>query len=150
MHKTLGQIRNITFFALVSIFSLFLVMFLLARRLAAYRLDSLFMVIIVLAIVYGVLGLVLLILTVKLHEPWIRKVFFLLTAVSSAGIPVFGILHNLVYGLLLWWLGEGFWERHGTDEPFFFILALFVCPALFLIGTVGCIVLLIKARLARQ
>ena len=71
---------------------------------------------------------------------------------SAAGIPICAILHNLVYGLLIAWFGKGFWERHvpGGDEPVFFVLALLVCPALFLLGTVGSIVLLIKGKVAQD
>jgi hypothetical protein len=67
-----------------------------------------------------------------------------LAGASAAAIPVCALLHNVVYGLFLWWFGEGFWERHGADEPVFFLLAVVVCPALFLIGAVGSIAFFIK------
>jgi len=106
-----------------------------------------FFVIAALGIAFGLLGLLVAVCTARLREARIRKVFFMLTGASGAGIPICAILHNLVYGLFIAWFGEGFWERHGmADEAVFFILAIFVCPALFLIGSVGAIVLLIRAR----
>jgi len=56
-------------------------------------------------------------------------------------------LHNLFYGLFIVWFGADFWERTGlVDEPFFFILALIVCPIAFLVGVIGSIVLFIKKK----
>ena len=106
----------------------------------------------VLAIVFGLLGIVLVVLAARLKGPRIQKTFFILTGASAAGIPIFAVLHNLVHALLIALFGEGFWERNGSggDEPVFFILAVLVCPALFLIGTVGSIVLLVKVRTAKQ
>jgi len=110
-----------------------------------------FPVIAALAIVFGLLGLVLAILATRLKAPRIEKTFFALTGASAAGIPMFAVLHNVVYGLFSTWFGEGFWENHtGGDEPVLFILAIVVCPALFLIGTVGSIVLLVKTGLAKH
>jgi hypothetical protein len=142
MHGSSQQTRNAIFFVLVSVFALLLALFSLGGRL--------FGVVAVLAIGFGLLGLVLVVLTVRLQEPRIQKTFFLLAGASAAAIPISVILHNLVYGLFILWFGEGFWESHGADEPVFFILAIVVCPALFLVGTVGSTVLLIKARLAKQ
>jgi hypothetical protein len=138
------QIRNAIFYVLVPIFAIL--------GMALGRLIKLhFLVIAVLAITFGVLGLVLVVLTVRLRESRIQKIFFILVGASAAGIPICVILHNLVYGLFIAWFGENFWERHGAggDEPVFFILALLVCPALFLIGTVSSIVLLIKGRIEK-
>jgi hypothetical protein len=98
-----------------------------------------------LAIAFALLGLVEVVLTVRLNEATMKRVFFLLAGASAAAMPICVILHNLVYALFIWWFGEGFWERHGTDEGVFFLLAIVVCPVLFLVGTVGSIVFLIKA-----
>ncbi len=38
------------------------------------------------------------------------------------------LLHNLVYGLF-----QDFFDRHGTDEPFFGIIAMIVIPLYLLI-----------------
>ena len=138
------QIRNAIFYVLVPIFAIL--------GMALGRLIKLhFLWIAVLAITFGVLGLVLVVFTARRRESRIQKIFFILVGASAAGIPIFVILHNLVYGLFIAWFGENFWERQGAggDEPVFFILALLVCPALFLIGTVGSIVLLIKGRIEK-
>ena len=101
-----------------------------------------------LGIAFGVLGLLLVVLTARLAEPRIWKVFFMLTGASSAGMPICAILHNLLDRLFIIWLGEGVWEKYGmSEEPVFFILAVLVCPALFVIASVGSLVLLIKARI---
>jgi hypothetical protein len=104
-----------------------------------------------LGIAFFLLGLVLVVLTVRLREARMEKIFFVLTGASAAGLPICVILHNLVYRLAITWFGAGFWERHTpwNDEPVFFFLAVFVCPTLFLIGTVGSIVILIKAKIAK-
>ena len=73
------------------------------------------------------------------------KKYLILTAASIAGFVICVILHNVTYGLLIYLFGENFWDKIGiSDEPFFFLLAVFVCPILFLIGVVGSIVLIIK------
>ena len=73
------------------------------------------------------------------------KKYLILTAASIAGFVICVILHNVIYGLLIYLFGEDFWDKIGiSDEPFFFLLAVFVCPILFLIGVVGSIVLIIK------
>jgi hypothetical protein len=109
-----------------------------------------FHVIEALGIGLGLLGLGLVILTIRLPEPWTQKTFLQLTGASAAAIPICVVLHNLVYALFIVWFGEGFWERNGADEAFFFLLALVVCPALFLVGAVGSIVLLARTRMARH
>jgi hypothetical protein len=73
------------------------------------------------------------------------KKYLILTAASVIGFVICVILHNVTYGLFIYLFGEDFWDKIGiSDEPFFFLLAVFVCPILFLIGVVGSIVLIIK------
>ncbi|MCK4368633.1 MAG: hypothetical protein KAV68_03065 [Dehalococcoidales bacterium] len=93
--------------------------------------------------VFFLLGIALLVLTLKEKIGGTLKKFFLLTGASATGFFVFVLLHNLVYGLFIYFFGEGFWN--GGDEPFFFIMAIFVCPLGFLVGMVGSIVLSIKS-----
>jgi len=62
------------------------------------------------------------------------KKFSILTVLSFIGFFVSVLLHNLIYGLF------------GAEEPFFFLLAVVVCPIGFLIGVVGTIALLIKKK----
>ena len=107
-------------------------------------------VIVALAIAFVMLGVALVVLTVILKEARIQKAFFVLTGVSAASMPTCAKLHKLVYSLFIGWFGAGFWQRHNMpDEPVFLILTLVVGPALFLIGTIGSIVLLIKTRMTK-
>ena len=88
------------------------------------------------------LAVALLVFTLREKVAGLLKSFFLLTAASAAGVFVFILLHNAVYGLFIHFFGEGFWN--GGDEPVFFILAVIVCPLGFLTGAVGSIVLRIR------
>ena len=68
-----------------------------------------------------------------------------LQGASAVGIPVGVVLHNLVYGVFIYFFGENFWDRIGiSDEPVFFVLAIVVCPIAFLVGTIGSIVLMVR------
>jgi hypothetical protein len=60
---------------------------------------------------------------------------------SARTFPSIGC-RNVVYALFILWFGAGFWERHGSDEAVFFVLAIIVFPALFLLGAIGSIVFL--------
>ena len=141
--KTRGpQTRNAVLLVLVLLFAVL--------ALAIARVITLhFFVIAALSVVFGLLGLVLIVLTARLTETRTQKTLFVLTGVSAAGIPVCVILHNLVYGLFIAWFGKGFWGP-GGDEPVLFVLAVFVCPALFLISAVASGILLLKARITRN
>jgi hypothetical protein len=88
------------------------------------------------------LGIALIIFSVRGSASGGLKKFFLLTGASAAGILVSIALHNLVYGLFEHFAGADFWN--GGDEFFFFTLAVIVCPLGFLVGLVGTIVLGVK------
>ena len=60
------------------------------------------------------------------------KKFLILTGSSIAVFFISVFLHNIISGLL------------GAEEPFFFVIAVFICPIAFLIGMIGSIVLFIK------
>ena len=93
------------------------------------------------------LGILLIVLAARSEVTGIFKKFLLLTGASAVGIFVSSILHNVVYGLFIQLFGADFWSRiNMPDEPFFFIMAIFVCPIGFLVGVVSCIVLFIKKR----
>jgi len=94
-------------------------------------------------IIFG-LGVALLVLTVKTKVRGRLKGFLLLTGASAVAMPAFAVLHNLVYALAISVFGAGFWN--GGDEPFFFIMAIIICPVAFLTGAVGSIVLTIKTK----
>ena len=89
--------------------------------------------------VFFLLGVALIVLTVKEKVAGMLKKSFLLTGASAAGFFVSILLHNAIYGLFIYWFGTDFWN--GGDEPFFFIVAVIVCPIGFLVGAIWSIVL---------
>lgn len=101
----------------------------------------------ILVIIFFVLGLVLTILTFKSKIVSKLRKFLLLTGISSAGLLVSIFLHNITYGIFIYFFGANFWERIGIgDEPIFFFVAVILCPIGFLVGMVGSIVILIRRR----
>jgi hypothetical protein len=141
------QARNTIFGSLVFIFAVLVTAIVtgMGRRLG-FVIP--FPVMTVLAAVFVTLAVALVIITAKLKEPGIRKLFFIVTGVSAALIPICAILHNLVYALCIK-LGWDFGGK-GGDEAVFFILAILVCPALFVLGAMGSIVLLVSAKLKNK
>ena len=92
-----------------------------------------------------ILGIVLLVLAIRSGFAKKLKVFLALAGAALAAMPVFILLHGLVYGLLIKMFGEGFWGgAANSDEPFFFILALVVCPLAYAIGAAGSIYLMAR------
>jgi polyferredoxin len=98
-------------------------------------------------LLFFALGLTLLILTARAKLDKLFKGFLLLTSSSAVGFFVSILLHGVVYGLFMLLFGEGFWDKAGIgDEPFFFIMAILVCPAAYLVGTLGSIVLIVRRK----
>ena len=91
-----------------------------------------------------VVGIVLILTTIKGKVTGKLKKFQLLAGASALGIPVFAILHNIVYMLGIMWFGESAFGN--GDEPVFFILAAIVCPLGLLVGGIGTIIIRIKHR----
>jgi hypothetical protein len=88
---------------------------------------------------FFLLGIALIVFSVRgSASGWLKR-FFILTGASAAGILVGVVLHNLVYGLFEHFAGADFWN--GGDEFFFFTLAVIVCPLGFMVGMVGTIIL---------
>jgi hypothetical protein len=98
-----------------------------------------------LMVILALLGIALIVLVSRLKFKKIAKVFFILTGSSAIGIIVFGVLHNLLFALLIKLFGEAFGARMG-DEPVFFILATIICPIVLLVGVIGSIVLMAKKK----
>lgn len=69
------------------------------------------------------------------------KIPILIIGSSLAGFPIFSILHNLVYALMVTLSSQPV-----EDEPFFFILATLVCPIGFITGLIWMVVIKIKGR----
>ena len=95
-------------------------------------------------LILAALGIPLLIFTLKSELRKRHKVFLILTSSSLIGIPVFAILHNLVYALSIKTFGEGVWGN--GDEPFFFILAAIVCPIAYLVGFIGSVICFLRIK----
>jgi hypothetical protein len=135
-------IRSI-FWAIIAVFAIIIVTLLVGARLVGNSLF--FSVIIPAGVIFLGLGVAMLVLTIKTKVAGKQKIFLLLTGASVAGIPVFVILHNLVYALFIIWFGDNFWGAEG-DEPVFFILATMICPLGFLVGAIGTIVIARKNK----
>jgi hypothetical protein len=128
-----GKLIWSIFWALVAVFVVVVGIMFIGMPLHGYVLFA------GLAVFFG-LGVTLLVLAARAKLKKMLKAFLLLTGASAAGMPLFVVLHNLVYGLFIYFFGEGFWSGIG-DEPFFFIMAVLVSPIAFLVGAIGSIVL---------
>ena len=91
------------------------------------------------------LGLALLILSVRWQERTLLRTFWILTGASTAGAALGSVLHNAFYALATvtdkWPVLSAAME---VLEVAFFVLATVLCPVAFLVGTVGAIVLLAR------
>ena len=104
-----------------------------------------FVFIVISGVVFLLLGVALIFLIAKEKVRALLRKFLILTGASAVGFFVSILLHNAIYGLFIHWFGTDFWDRIGlTDEPFFFLIAIVVCPVAFLVGTVDSMVLAIK------
>jgi len=97
-----------------------------------------------------VVGVPLVVLTIKRREKGLLRIFLLTAGASLIGFPVFAALHNLFYGLAEM-VDIVILERileflHAA----FFCIAVIVCPAGFLVGLVGSIVLIVRKHRARD
>ena len=131
------------FWALVVVFVFIMSYFVIP----AFRTREFFSYVSIFGIIYFLLGIALIFFTIREKIKGLLKKFLILTGASASGSLVSVFLHNAIYGLFIVLFGADFWERIGLgDEPFFFILALIVCPITFLVGVIGSIVLFIKKK----
>lgn len=87
---------------------------------------------------FFLLGVVLIVTTIRKEAEGKLKKYLLLTGISSSGFFIGVLLHNIFYGLgmitkhivFLFYLLE-------VLQVTFFIIAIFVCPIGFLIGIIG-------------
>lgn len=139
------SLAELIFWKMMIIFAFLVIYFALPMDISVRR--SLFPLMALLAFSLFLLGLALIFLTLRRKLERNIKKFLLLTGISSTVFFTSMILHNVVYGLFIHLFGSDFWTRVGLeDEPFFFIIAVFVCPVGFLAGAAGSIVLLVKKR----
>jgi uncharacterized membrane protein len=85
---------------------------------------------------FFLLGGALVFLTLKEKITGRFKKFLLLAGGSAVGFLVFVVLHNLASALL------SLLFKTEIEEPVFFILAVIVCPLVFVVGSVGSMILL--------
>lgn len=91
--------------------------------------------------VVALLGGALIFLTLEQDVHGMLRIFLMLTGIAPAAMIVSVILHNVISGLLTALLKREF------EEAIFFLTAVFACPAAFLAGAVGSIVLIVKNML---
>jgi len=143
-----GKLTWPIFWALIGVFIVIVCLFFVPALRDLLRGSELFLAPIA---VFFLLGVALIVFTVKEKVAGILKKFLLLTGASAVGFFASILLHNAIYGLFIHFLGADFWDRIGLgDEPAFFIIAIIICPIGFLVGVVGSIVLAIKNRQAKH
>lgn len=129
----------ITLFVFIACYSLLPIPF--------YSRKSLFPFIAILALVFFILGGVLIYLTLKNKFKKDLKVFLLVTGISASSFLVGLLLHNFLYAL-------GVYFNHISILKYsleflhitFFIIAVFVSPAGFLVGSIGSIIKLAGSK----
>jgi hypothetical protein len=140
MNSKIYKIRNVVFIILIAIFLvLAFIVFTGFGRHWGPKLPP--VTILYLGGVFLIMAAAEVVLSIKIKETRLRKMVFIITGASALAIPVCAVLHNVVYGL--------FFHGEGGDEAVFFILALFVFPALFIIGTIGSVIILVRERLRK-
>ena len=84
MYATSRQIRNVSLFVSVAIFAVLLTLF----STIGMAQQVPFPVVVALAFAFGLSGLVLVVLTLRLQESRIQKMFFVLAGASAVLIPI--------------------------------------------------------------
>ncbi len=129
--------------SLIWVFLSLLVLSVVAAVLFFARKHARFVFLAAILFALALLGGALILLTLEQDIGGLLRIFLTLAGVAPAAMIVSIILHNAISGLLTSLLNRDF------DEAVFFLIALFGCPALFLVGVVGSIVLLIRDMLLR-
>lgn len=114
---------------------------------AAQDKQTIFYLAAVLGLILLLLGIALIVLTVKQKIKGKLKIFLILTGISAICPPVFSILHNFFYALAIIssniiWLKYLFEFLHAAA----FIIALLISPITFLVGVIGSIILVSKKK----
>jgi len=127
------------FYSLIAIFILIIAFFITSMPLQLRR--AIFPVAAALAFIFLILGILLIVLTIKSKVKGKLRFYLILTGIAPVLFLVCILLHNFVYGLFIVLFGENFWETSGFgDEPFFFIIAIFLCPIIFIVGMIGSLI----------
>lgn len=98
-------------------------------------------------IIFSLLGVLLIFLILKQDIQGKLRKYLLLTGVSATSFFIFIFLYNIFYGLGI--IASNIILLKNLMEilhTIFFIIALFICPLMFLIGSIGSIIIFIKMR----
>ena len=115
-----------------AVFSVVLISLFFARK----RVGSPFLV--ALLFTLSLSGGALILLALEQGAEGTLRIFLILSGAAPTAMLVSVILHNTISGLLTALL------RREFEEALFFLIALFACPAAFLVGTMGSIVLIVR------
>jgi len=131
---------SIVFWVLVAAFSVLVLTVLFPDVLGLFR--PMFLSLMALCFL---LGLALLILSVRWKQRTLLRVFWILAGASTTGSALGSVLHNVFYALATvtsnWPILSAAIE---VLEVAFFLVATLLCPVAFLVGTVGAIVLMVR------
>jgi len=131
---------SIVFWALVAAFAALILTVLFPDALGLFR--PMFLSLLALCFL---LGLALLILSVRWKQRTLLRTFWILTGASTTGFAVGSVLHNVFYALAT---VTGKWPVLSVAmevlEVAFFLIAILLCPVAFLVGAVGAIVLIVR------
>jgi len=131
---------SIVFWVLVAAFSVLILTVLSPDVLGLFR--PMFLSLMALCFL---LGLALLILSVRWKQRTLLRVFWILAGASTTGSALGSVLHNAFYALAT---VTGNWPILSAAievlEVAFFLVATLLCPVAFLVSTVGAIVLLVR------
>ncbi len=98
-------------------------------------------------IVFSLLGILLVFLVFKQNIQGKLRKYLLLTGISAISFFIFVFLHNVFYGLEV--ISSNIILLKNLMEILhvaFFIIALLICPLMFLIGSIGSIIIFIKIK----
>ena len=99
----------------------------------------------IIAIIITITGIALIKIGVNKHPGLMRKAI-LLTGSSLLGIPVFSVLHNLLYAGAELATVDFLRATCEFLHVFFFIIAVIVCPVGFIAGIIWTIVLIRRQK----
>jgi len=98
-------------------------------------------------IIFCLLGILLVFLVLKQGIQGKLRKYLLLTGASATSFFIFVFLHNVFYGLEVISSNIILLKNlMGILHIIFFIIALLICPLIFLISTIGSIIIFIEKR----
>lgn len=134
----------LTFWALIGVFLLIVSQFFIPVVRELFKGSFIFLLPF---IIFSLLGIVLIFLTLKQKVGGALKKFLILTGISATGFFISVFLHNIFYGLSIIIsqisILSFFME---ILHIAFFIIAIFICPLVFMIGLIGTIIIFIKKK----